>query len=72
MNSPKGYEIISDFIGKDVIISFKRPIYSASITMGAGIPYMKCKIKKVESGFVLVQYKNKSIALNIDNIISIE
>jgi hypothetical protein len=34
--------------------------------------YMKCKIIKVKSGFVLAQYKNKTIALDIDNIISIE
>ena len=40
MNSPKGYEVISDFIGKDVIISLKRGIYSRSFTIGSGIPYI--------------------------------
>ena len=40
--------------------------------MGSGVPYIKCKIIKVKSGFVLVQHKNKKIALDIDNIISIE
>lgn len=40
--------------------------------MDSGVHYIKCKIIKVKSGLVLVQYKNKTIALDIDNIISIE
>ena len=72
MNSTEKNEVISQFIGKDVVISFKRAIYSTNFTMGSGVPYIKCKIIKVKSGFVLVQHKNKTIALDIDNIISIE
>ncbi len=72
MNTPEtGYELISHFIGKEVVITLKRELYSGSRTMG-GTPYIKCKILKVQAKFILIQYKNKEMVLNMDNILSIE
>ena len=67
-----GNEILSSFIGKEVVISFRKLIYSASSTMSKGIPYIKGKILRVKPKFILIQYKDKPMALNVDNILSIE
>ena len=66
-----GIELFSDFIDKDVTISLRKQIYSCSTTM-KGYPYIKGKLLKVKSKFILIEYKNKPMVLNIDNILSIE
>ena len=69
--SESGIELFQDFIGKDVTISLRKHIYSCSTTL-KGYPYIKGKLLKVKSKFILIEYKNKPMVLNLDNILSIE
>jgi len=64
-------DIIDELIGKEADICLKRRLLSGNITL-SGIISIKGKILNVYSQFILIQYKEKRILINKDNITGIE
>ena len=69
-NNPDS-DIFHELIGKEADICLKRRLLSANITL-SGIISIKGKILNVYSQFILIQYKEKRILINKDNITGIE
>ena len=49
----------------------KKRLFTGDSTM-KNVFYLKCKLIKIGAKFILVEVKNKNLALNIDDIVSIE
>ena len=66
------FDLLSEFIDKEVIVSLRKKAYSCNTTFSSVIPYFKGKLIKINSKFIALMVKNKKILINIDNIVTIE
>ena len=66
------FDLLSEFLDKEVIVSLRKVAYSCSTTNLKVVPYFKGKLIKINSKFIVLMVKNKKILINIDQIVTIE